>query len=85
MAWLPAAAPAAPQGVTAVAADGEVTLTWAETDGAAHYGVYRVEGETAPLVAMVGETAFTGPAGTYCVSALDRNWAEGPVSAPVTA
>jgi hypothetical protein len=83
MEGLPAEAPAAPQGVAATVRRGQVTLTWAETPGASRYGVYRIEGDAAPLVAAVGETTYTGPAGTYCVSALDPNWTEGPASAPV--
>ena len=63
--------------------DGDATtLAWAATSGATHYAVYRVEGEVANLVATTTAATYTGPAGDYCVSALDRSWNEGPVSLP---
>lgn len=84
MEQLPAAPPAVPSGVVADATGDRVTLRWSATSGAAHYAVYRVEGEVANLVGSVASPSFTGPPGSYCVSALDRGWNEGPVSAPVT-
>ena len=85
MAQLPATPPAAPQAVSESAAAGAVTLRWQASEQAAHYAVYRVEGESAVLVGQVAAPSFTGQPGVYCVSALDRSWNEGPVSAPVTA
>ena len=81
---LPAAPPATPQGLTAVAAGGGITLRWEPVPAAAHYAVYRVDGEVAGLVGQVASPSYSGAPGTYCVSALDRSWNEGLVSAPAT-
>jgi len=85
MEQLPAGPPPAPQGLLAQASAGAVTLAWSPAPDAARYAVYRVEGSRAELVTVTGGTVFTGPAGTYCVSGLDRVWNEGAVSAPATA
>lgn len=85
MEQLPANPPATPQGLTATEDSDRVVLRWEPSAQAAHYAVYRVEGETATLVGQVATPTFTGEPGAYCVSALDRSWNEGAVSAPVTA
>ncbi len=82
MAQLPAAPPPAPQGVTATPLGDRVELRWEASPGAAHYAVYRIEGEAADLVGQVAGTSFTGEPGVHCVSALDRSWNEGPASSP---
>lgn len=84
MAQLPANPPAAPQSVAGTVSAGQVTLRWEPSAQAAHYAVYRVEGEAAALVGHVAAPAFTGEPGSYCVSALDRSWNEGPASSPLT-
>lgn len=83
MEQLPAALPPAPQGLTATPTSTGVELRWEPAEGAAHYAVYRVDGEQANLVGQVSATSFTGAPGSYCVSALDRSWNEGPASSPV--
>ncbi|MGC4154286.1 MAG: family 10 glycosylhydrolase [Propionicimonas sp.] len=82
---LPATAPATPQGLVATSTAGLVTLQWEPVPDAAHYAVYRVDRDLANLVGQVASPSFTGPSGSYCVSALDRSWNEGPTSAAVAA
>lgn len=84
MPQLPATPPSAPSAVTLSADGNRVRLEWKPSSGAARYAIYRVSGDRANLVAHVGGTSFTGAAGTYCVSALDRAWNEGDASAPVS-
>lgn len=82
MEQLPAAPPPAPQGLTATPLGDRLVLRWQASPGAAHYAIYRVEGEQASLVGQIASTSFTGEPGSYCVSALDRSWNEGPISPP---
>jgi uncharacterized lipoprotein YddW (UPF0748 family) len=69
--------------------DGGVKLRWSKAGTS--YGVYRVDGDAARLVATTRDTSWvdTGAAKdgsyTYCVTALDRAWNEGSPSAPRTA
>ena len=82
MEQLPAAPPPAPQDLTVTPAGDRVELHWQGSPGAAHYAVYRIDGDRANLIGQVASTSFSGEPGSYCVSALDRSWNEGPASSP---
>ena len=98
MPQLPAAPPPAPS-LTGAARDpgtGAVTVTGRVAEGSApaSFGLYRVDGDRAVLVATqratdgpeqrwVDRTAPAGPGTVYCVTGLDRSWNEGVPSAPI--
>jgi hypothetical protein len=71
--------PPAPAGLTAIAADGAVTLAWQPVDGATSYRVYRGDSQDAidTLVGTVAQTTFTdtgagnGTTAYYAVRAAD--------------
>ncbi|GGM14816.1 glycoside hydrolase family 10 protein [Dactylosporangium sucinum] len=81
MDWLPEHVPAGPT-VRASRDGDQVKLSW-KSKGTS-VAVYRVDGDKAGLVATRrgGDGEWTGPAGTYCVTALDRSWNE---SEPIAA
>jgi uncharacterized lipoprotein YddW (UPF0748 family) len=86
MAHLPAHPPSAPD----LLGREDLRLRWRPAgNSTAMFGVYRVQGAAANLIATVRNTgdeqswSAPGP-GTYCVSALDRSWTEGPISPPIT-
>jgi len=64
---------------------GADALTWPPVPSAAGYAVYRAgSAGAAELVATVPEPRWAGPAGTYCVTALDRVANEGGASPAAT-
>ena len=75
-----AGGPAAPNGFTGIALDGQVDLAWQSVSGAASYNIYRgsTPSTLAPLATGVAGTSFddaTAPNGTtnfYSVRAVDR-------------
>jgi uncharacterized lipoprotein YddW (UPF0748 family) len=85
MTRLPAHPPARPALVTA----GGGKLDWRPGPGPApaSWALYRVDGPAAQLTATgrTGSALPVVPAGTYCVSGLDRSGNEGVPSAPLTA
>ncbi|WP_260725473.1 glycoside hydrolase family 10 protein [Dactylosporangium roseum] len=81
MAHLPDHTPDAPK-VTRQAGGDKVTLRWQSKGASA--AVYRVDGGKAHLVATRrgGDGEWSGAAGTYCVTALDRSWNESAPAIP---
>lgn len=86
--------PAAPQGVTATAADAAVTVTWAAVSGAASYNLYwstrsgvtpasgtKVAGASSPYV----HSGLTNGAPTYYVVTAVSPAGEGPASSQASA
>jgi uncharacterized lipoprotein YddW (UPF0748 family) len=94
---LPVTVPAAPELIGASRDPaGATTVKWRPGPGAAatSFGVYRVDGAAATLVATVRRTGTgehswvdrtppAGPVHEYCVTGLDRLWNEGAPSAAV--
>jgi fibronectin type 3 domain-containing protein len=76
--------PAAPSGLNATAGDGQVSLSWTGSAGAASYNVYRWNGSSYGLLQNVGGTSFTdtgltdGTTYWYEVTAVNSGGESGP-------
>ncbi|WP_244864962.1 glycoside hydrolase family 48 protein [Xylanibacillus composti] len=85
--------PAAPNGLTAAAGDGAVTLSWNASSGATHYTVKRATTSGGPYAAVASEvsgTSYTDSGLTngttyYYVVSASNNAGESPNSAPASA
>ena len=84
-------APSVPTGLTAVAGDSQVTLSWDSVSGAARYYIYRQSGSQYPYLGQTTNTSYTdtgltnGTTYYYKVSAVNEDGQESAATEAVSA